>query len=53
MPFRMHINDFDMLLRTVHYSSNLQIATIHKNDKNIKCYLYYSSLVFEFSYKRY
>ena len=27
----MHDNDFDILLRSVHYSTKLQIAKIHKN----------------------
>ena len=30
----MHNDDFDVLLRSVHYSAKLQIAKIHKNAKN-------------------
>ena len=35
MYIRMHNNDFDLLLRSVHYSAKLQIAKIHtKMPKN-------------------
>ena len=49
----MHNSDFDMLLRSVHLTPKLQILTIHKNIHKIKCYLYNTSWVFEFSYKLY
>ena len=49
----MHNNDFDILLRSVHLSPKLQIPQIHKNIQKIKCYLYNTSWVFEFSYKLY
>ena len=42
MHFRMHNNDFDILLWSVRYSSKLQIAKIHKNAPK-KWYLYESS----------
>ena len=32
----MHNNDFDILLRSFHYSAKLQIAKIHKNVQKIK-----------------
>ena len=32
----MHNNDFDMFLRSVHYSAKLQIAKIHTNAKKNK-----------------
>ena len=53
MHRRMHNNDFDIPLRSVHLSPKLQIPKIHKNYQKIKCYLYKSSWVFEFSYKLY
>ena len=49
----MHNNDFKILLRSVNYSSKLQIAKIHKNAYKIKCYLYKASWELEFSYKLY
>ena len=49
----MHNNDFDILLRSVHYWAKLQISKIHKNAQNNKCDLYNTSWVFEFSYKLY
>ena len=30
----MHNNDFDILLRSVHYLAKLQIIKIHKNAQN-------------------
>ena len=39
----MHNNDFDVLLRNVHYKDKLQIAKIHKSAHNIKQYLYNTS----------
>ena len=33
MNLRMHKNDFDILIRSVHASAKLQIAKIHKNSK--------------------
>ena len=48
MQRRMHNNDFDILLRSVHQSPKLQIPKIHKNIQKIKCYLYKVSWVFEF-----
>ena len=51
MHIRMHNYDFDILLRSVHFSAKLQIANIHKNAPKIKCYLCKASWVFEFSYK--
>ena len=53
MHRRMHNNDFDIPLRSVHLSPKLQIPKIHKNYQKIKCYLYKSSWLFEFSYKLY
>ena len=49
----MHNGDFDMLPRSLHLSPKLQIPKIHKNNQKIKCYLYNTSWVFEFSYKLY
>ena len=46
----MYNNDFDILLRSVHYSFKLQIAKIHKNAQEIKWCLYNTSWVFEFSF---
>ena len=34
MQIRMHNNDFDILLRSVHYSAKLRIAKIDKNAQN-------------------
>ena len=54
MHRRMHNNDFDILLRSVHLSPKLQIPKIYKkNIQNIKYYLYNMSWLFEFSYKLY
>ena len=53
MYIRIHNNDFDILLRSVHYSAKLQIAKIHENAPQIKCYLYKASWEHEFSYKLY
>ena len=40
MHLRMHNNNFDLLLRSIHYkSAELQIAKIQKDAQNIKCYL--------------
>ena len=51
MHRRMHNSDFDILLRSVHLSRpKLQIPKIHENIKKIKCYLYNTSWVLEFSY---
>ena len=49
----MHNNDFEILLRSVHLSPKLQIPKTNKNIQKIKCYLYSTSWVFEFSYKLY
>ena len=49
----MHNSDFDMLLRSVHLSPKLQIPKILKNIQKIKCCLYNTSWVLEFSYKLY
>ena len=38
----MHKNDFDTLLRNVHFSAKLQIAKIHKMPQRINCYLLFS-----------
>ena len=43
MHRRMHNNDFDILLRSVHLSPKLQILKIHKNIQKIKYYLYNTS----------
>ena len=48
----MHNNDFDILIRSVHYSAKLQIAKIHRIAQQIKSFLY-TSWVFEFSYMLY
>ena len=53
MHRRMHNSDFDILLRSVDLSPKLQIPKIHKNIQNIKCYMYNTSWVLEFSYKLY
>ena len=50
MHLRVHYNDFDIPLRSAHYSDKLQIVKIHKNAQKIKCYLYKASWEFEFSY---
>ena len=47
MHLLMHNNDFDILLRSVHYSAKLQIAKIHKKVQKIKCYLYKASWEFD------
>ena len=44
----MHNNDFDIFLRSVHYSGKLQIAKIHKSAWKLKCYLYKASWEFDF-----
>ena len=49
----MHNNDFDLVLRSVHWTVKLQISKIHINAQNIKCYLYNARLVFAFWYKLY
>ena len=51
MHRRMHNNDFDILLRSVHLSPKLQIPKIYKNIQKIKCYLHKASLMFQFSYE--
>ena len=38
MHLQMHNNDFDILLRSVHYSSKLQNAKIYKNIQNNKVF---------------
>ena len=43
MHRRMHNNDFDKLLRSVHESPKLQIPKIHKNIQKIKFYLHKAS----------
>ena len=44
----MNNNDFDMLLRSVHYSAKLQIEQFFSNSqKKIKCYLYNTSWVYK------
>ena len=42
MHIRMRNNDFDILLRSIHYSAKLQIAKIHKNVK-----MYYLSILYK------
>ena len=49
----MNNNDFDILLRSVHLSPKLQIPKIPQNIQTIKCDLYNTSWVFEFSNKLY
>ena len=51
MHRRMHNNDFDILLRSVHYSAKLQIPKIHKNFQKIKYYLYNTSWMFVFQFR--
>ena len=51
MDLRLHNNDFDMLLRSVHWSAKLQFAKKHTNAQQIKYYLYHTSWVFKISYK--
>ena len=48
----MHNNDFDVILRSVHYSAKQQIANINKNAQKLKLSTQ-GELGFEFSYKLY
>ena len=49
----MHNNEFDILLRCVHYSAKLQVAKSPNNAPKIKCYRYKATWDFELSYKLY
>ena len=46
----MRNDDFDILIRGIHLSAKPQIPKLHKHSQKIKCYLYNTSWVFDFSY---
>ena len=49
MHRRMHNNDFDIVLRSVHYSAKLQIAKSIKTPKSVTNYLQGELGLFAFS----
>ena len=53
MHLRMHNNDFDIFLRSVHNSTKQYISKIDKNVQKRKCYLYKASWEFKFDLAQY